>query len=48
SRIRQTAVFDPVGVFGRLYWYGIWPLHQVFFGGMLRSIAREAEKRSDR
>jgi uncharacterized protein YbjT (DUF2867 family) len=42
ARIRQTAVFDPVGVLGRLYWYGIWPLHAAVFRGMVRAIAREA------
>lgn len=42
SRIRQTAVFDPVGVLGRLYWYGIWPVHAAVFRGMVRAIAREA------
>ncbi len=41
STIRQTAIFDPVGLFGRLYWYALWPLHQLVFSGMLRRI-REA------
>lgn len=40
SRIRQTAVFDPVGLSGLLYWYGIYPLHQAVFRGMIRGIAR--------
>jgi uncharacterized protein YbjT (DUF2867 family) len=43
SEIRQTAVFDPVGLGGLVYWYGIYPLHARIFGGMLRAIAREAE-----
>lgn len=42
SRIRQTAIFDPVGVLGRAYWYSVFPLHQIVFGGMLRGIARRA------
>jgi hypothetical protein len=42
SRIRQTAEFDPVGVAGLLYWYALWPVHQLVFGGMLRNIARAA------
>ena len=33
SLIRQTAVFDPVGLLGMLYWYGIYPLHQFVFEG---------------
>jgi uncharacterized protein YbjT (DUF2867 family) len=44
SLIRQTAIFDPVGLLGLLYWYGIYPLHQFVFAGMLRNIGRAAEK----
>lgn len=40
--IRQTAIFDPRGLWGRLYWYGLVPLHGLVFGGMLRGIARRA------
>jgi uncharacterized protein YbjT (DUF2867 family)/uncharacterized protein YndB with AHSA1/START domain len=40
SRIRQTATFDPRGLLGILYWYGIWPLHALVFRGMLSAIAR--------
>ena len=42
SVIRQTAVFDPAGVLGRLYWYSVWPLHGLVFRGMVRGIARAA------
>ncbi len=44
ATIRQTAIFDPVGLPGIAYWYGIYPLHQLVFGGMLRGIARAAER----
>ncbi len=44
TRIHQTAIFDPKGIFGRLYWYGVFPLHVVIFRGMLRNIARRAER----
>ncbi len=44
SRLRQTAMFDPVGLWGLAYWYGVWPLHQIVFSGMLRGIARSAER----
>ena len=40
STIRQTAIFDPVGLLGIAYWYAIYPLHQLVFAGMLRGIAR--------
>lgn len=42
STITQTAMFDPVGLPGILYWYSIYPLHEVIFAGMLRAIARRA------
>lgn len=44
STIRQTALFDPVGLAGLLYWYGVSPLHQLVFPGMLRNLARAAEE----
>jgi len=43
ATIRQTASFDPVGPLGRTYWYALYPVHQLVFGGMLRAIARAAE-----
>lgn len=42
SRITQTALFDPVGVAGLAYWYSVYPLHGLVFGGMLRGIADAA------
>jgi uncharacterized protein YbjT (DUF2867 family) len=44
STIRQTAVFEPTGLVGLLYWYGIYPLHAAVFGGMLAGIARAARR----
>jgi len=44
SRLRQTATFDPRGLWGLFYWYSVWLLHQFVFAGMLRGIARAAEK----
>ncbi len=43
--IRQTATFDPIGLFGLLYWYALYPVHALMFAGMLRAIARSAEER---
>ncbi|HEY9421981.1 MAG TPA: SDR family oxidoreductase [Thermoanaerobaculia bacterium] len=42
ATIRQTAIFDPVGLLGRAYWYALYPLHHLVFGGMLRGIAQAA------
>ena len=44
SVIRQTAVFEPRGLLGLLYWYALYPVHGLIFGGMLRGIARAAER----
>ena len=40
SRIRQTAIFDPIGIPGLLYWYALSPAHELIFNGMLNGIAR--------
>jgi hypothetical protein len=40
--LHQTAIFDPVGLVGQLYWYLLWPLHQYVFGGMLRALGQAA------
>ena len=42
STITQTAIFDPSGLFGLVYWYGLWPFHGYIFGGMLRNIVTAA------
>lgn len=42
TTIHQTAVFDPIGLWGLLYWYSLVPVHGFIFGGMLREIARQA------
>jgi len=39
STIRQTAVYDPGGLAGRIYWFCAYPLHHLVFAGMLRGIA---------
>ena len=44
TQLRQTAMFDPLGLWGLAYWYGVWPLHQLVFAGMLRGIAHAAEE----
>lgn len=42
AEIRQTAIFDPVGLLGLSYWYGVAPLHRLVFARMLKNIARAA------
>ena len=47
AMIRQTAIFDPIGLWGRLYWYALYPLHQLVFGGMLRRIVAATLRDTD-
>lgn len=42
SVLSQTAYFAPKGVWGLIYWYGLYPIHQVIFAGMIRKIAERA------
>jgi hypothetical protein len=42
--LTQTAVFDPIGLAGLIYWYALLPIHTPMFRGMLRSVARAAER----
>ncbi len=42
----QTARFKPRGLAGLLYWYGVAPFHGIVFNGMLRGVARSAERRA--
>ena len=42
SKIKQTAIFEPIGLFGKIYWYSLYPLHQLIFAGMLKAIAKKA------
>jgi uncharacterized protein YbjT (DUF2867 family) len=46
SVIRQTAIFDPAGIAGLLYWYTLYPAHRWIFRGMLHEIAAIAERES--
>lgn len=44
--VTQTAIFDPAGIFGILYWYALYPAHELVFGGMLKAIVRKAEEKT--
>lgn len=43
SIIHQTAIFDPMGVWGIWTWHLPYPFHKLIFVGMLRGIARAIE-----
>ncbi|MFE9663412.1 DUF2867 domain-containing protein [Streptomyces sp. NPDC005955] len=44
TRYRQRALFHPHGLLGHLYWWSVSPFHALVFGGMVRNIARTAER----
>ena len=44
AELEQTAVFAPRGLAGLLYWYALYPVHAWIFRGMIRAIARRAER----
>jgi hypothetical protein len=44
SVLRQTAIFDPAGIMGQIYWYVLYPIHKIMFAGMLKRIVRAMEK----
>lgn len=39
TELQQLSRFLPRGLFGIIYWYGLYPLHQWVFKGMLKGIA---------
>ncbi|MEY3368846.1 MAG: hypothetical protein RI973_2001 [Bacteroidota bacterium] len=40
TELHQTATFRPKGVWGRIYWYAVTPLHYFVFNGMIRNIVK--------
>ena len=38
--LHQTATFRPRGVWGRVYWYVLFPFHYLIFRGLAKAIAR--------
>lgn len=44
SILRQTAYFEPKGLFGYFYWYGLYPVHRNIFAGLIKEIKKRAEK----
>jgi hypothetical protein len=47
-RLTQTAFFAPRGLFGLIYWYGLYPLHRLVFSSLAEAVRREAEAVSRR
>jgi uncharacterized protein YbjT (DUF2867 family) len=40
AEVRMTALFDPIGVWGRAYWYLVYPFHFLIFNGMFKGIVK--------
>lgn len=40
NKLIQTATFRPKGLLGRLYWFGVLPLHGIVFGGMVNRLSK--------
>jgi uncharacterized protein YbjT (DUF2867 family) len=40
NTLEQVATFRPLGLWGRLYWYAVWPFHGFIFKGMINEIAK--------
>ncbi len=48
TQLVQTALFEPIGLAGHLYWNLLYPVHKIIFSGLVRAIASRAEGRSSR
>jgi len=46
TRLVQSALFEPRGLPGALYWYAMVPAHQFIFNDLINAIADLAERRS--
>ena len=44
TRLVQTAIFEPVGLAGHLYWTALYPFHRIMFSAMVDRIAALAER----
>ena len=43
TQLVQTAYFAPKGLFGFLYWYGLYPIHGLIFSGLIRELKKLAQ-----
>jgi hypothetical protein len=47
SKLVQSAMFVPRGLFGRIYWYALLPFHGPIWKRMVHNMARTAEQRTN-
>ena len=46
--LEQRSLFEPRGLWGRVYWFLLAPMHAVLYPRMVRRIVREAEAAHER
>jgi uncharacterized protein YbjT (DUF2867 family) len=44
TRLSQTAFFAPKGLFGLLYWYGLYPIHSWIFSSLIKRLGERSEQ----
>jgi hypothetical protein len=42
TRLVQTALFEPSGLWGVLYWRALYPIHRFIFDDMIRAISKDS------
>jgi len=43
TELIQTAYFAPKGLGGLIYWYALYPIHQIIFSGLIKTIKKRVE-----
>jgi uncharacterized protein YbjT (DUF2867 family) len=46
TRLVQTAIFQPIGLAGQLYWNALYPVHRIMFSAMVSRLGALAESGS--
>ncbi|MEE8349221.1 MAG: DUF2867 domain-containing protein [Acidobacteriota bacterium] len=44
TRLIQTAMYDPKGFLGTIYWYSLYPIHRLIFSDLIEAISLDASK----
>ncbi len=44
TRLVQTALFEPSGLWGVMYWRSLYPIHSFIFDDMIRAVAKDAKE----
>ncbi len=44
TTLECRAWFEPRGLVGEMYWWGLYPIHLLVFRGMVRGVKQQAER----